>query len=78
MLEENLVICIKISQKKWIDKLRAGSAWFGEINNYIVQAETSNNNEQGDKYEGVFARCKKEFPRLSIFQRNPPEKCVIL
>ena len=25
-----------------------------------MQAETSNNNEQGDKYEGVFARCKKD------------------
>lgn len=30
--------------KKWTDNLRAGSAWFGKINNYIVQAETSNNN----------------------------------
>lgn len=68
MQDEKLVLCIKISQKKWIEKLQAGSAWFGAINNYIVQAETSNNNEQGDKYEGVFSRCKKDNPIVIKFQ----------
>lgn len=69
MQDERLVICIKISQKKWIEELQKGSAWFGAINNYIVKAEETNNNEQGDKYEGVFARCKKVDP-IVMEQRN--------
>lgn len=59
MQDERLVICIKISQKKWIEELQKGSAWFGAINNYIVKAEETNNNEQGDKYEGVFCAVQK-------------------
>lgn len=65
---ERLALCIKISQKKWIEKLKKGSAWFGAINNYIVKAETSDNNEQGDKYEGVFAHIKKNNPIINEYQ----------
>ncbi|MBR3920061.1 MAG: hypothetical protein IKJ59_15270 [Clostridia bacterium] len=56
---QDLILCMKISQQEWIEKLRDGEAWFGAIDGYIKKAEESNNNEQGDKYEGVFARCKK-------------------
>lgn len=59
MFEDRLAICLKISQPVWIEKLRNGEAWFGKIDNYIKQAEENNNNEQGDKFEGVFARCKR-------------------
>ncbi len=57
---QDLVLCMKISQQKWIEKLQKGEAWFGAINEYIKKAEESGNNEQGDKYEGVFARCRKD------------------
>lgn len=70
MLDEALVFCIKISQKQWIDKLQAGSAWFGAINNYIEEAETSNNNEQGDRFEGVFARCKQNNPIIQLYREK--------
>lgn len=56
---QDLILCLKISQQIWIEKLHKGEAWFGAINEYIKKAEESNNNEQGDKYEGVFARCKR-------------------
>lgn len=56
---KDLIFCLKISQQKWVEKLSNGEAWFGAINEYIKKAENNNNNEQGDKYEGVFARCKK-------------------
>lgn len=59
MLDEKVVFCLKISQQQWIEKLSGGSAWFGLIDNYIKQAEETGNNEQGDRYEGVFARCKR-------------------
>ena len=35
------------------------TAWFGAIDGYIEEAIKTGNNEQGDKYEGVFARVKK-------------------
>lgn len=67
-MEEKLAFCIKISQYQWIEKFKNGSAWFGAINNYIEKAENSDNNEQGDKFEGVFARCKKGSPFISQYQ----------
>ncbi len=59
MIDEHLTLCLKISQPDWIEKLKNGEAWFGKINNYIEEAEKNNNNEQGDRFEGVFARCKR-------------------
>lgn len=62
MYEDKLAFCLKISQPVWIEKLYNGEAWFGKINGFIEQAEKEKNNEQGDKYEGVFARCKRASP----------------
>lgn len=41
------------------------TAWFGAIDGYIEEAIKTGNNEQGDKYEGVFARVKRT-PSLCI------------
>lgn len=60
--EEKLILCLKISQQKWIERLAAGYAWFGSIDGYIKKAEKDGNNEQGDKYEGLFARCSLNSP----------------
>lgn len=68
MLDEKLVFCLKISQKQWIEKLSGGSAWFGLIDNYIKQAEETDNNEQGDRYEGVFARCRRTSNLVERYQ----------
>ena len=65
---QDLVLCMKISQQKWIEKLQNGEAWFGAINEYIKKAEESGNNEQGDKYEGVFARCRKDSAIIVKYQ----------
>lgn len=59
MLEEVLCLCMKISQQKWIESLKNGSAWFSAIGEYIKKAEETGNDQQGDKYEGVFAHCRK-------------------
>lgn len=64
--EEGITIFagMKIGEEKWIKKLENGSACFSPINDYIEQGEKENNNEQGDKYEGVFARLKKNDTRI--------------
>ena len=57
---DSLALCLKISQPKWIKKLSEGSAWFGKIDGYIKKAIETNNDDQGDRYEGVFARLHKK------------------
>lgn len=51
---------LKIGEEKWIKKLRHGSACFSPVVDCIKQGEKTGNNEQGDKYEGVFARLRKD------------------
>lgn len=70
MFTENLVLCMKISQEIWIKKLQGGSVWFGFINNFIKQAEETGNNEQGDKYEGVFAHVKRDSKIIRKYQER--------
>ena len=56
------MLYVKIAEDKWAKKLKDGCAWFGTINGYIKKDEEEHNDEQGDKYEGFFARLKKESP----------------
>lgn len=56
------MLYVKIAESKWAKKLRNGCAWFGTIDGYIKKAETEHNDEQGDRYEGVFARQRKDSP----------------
>lgn len=60
MYDDSLVLCLKISQSKWIELLKNGSAWFGKIDGYIKKAIESNNDDQGDRYEGIFAHVRKD------------------
>lgn len=64
--EEGITIFagMKIGEEQWIKKLENGSACFSPIADYIEKGEKENNNEQGDKYEGVFARLKKNDTRI--------------
>lgn len=55
---------VKIGEEKWIKKLRNGSACFSPLGDFIVEGETTGNNEQGDKYEGIFARLKNGNPLI--------------
>ena len=61
---------MKIGEKKWIKKLREGSACFSPLGDFIEQGEKTGNNEQGDKFEGVFARLKNDDPRIEEMQEK--------
>lgn len=64
--EEGITIFagMKIGEEKWIKKLYDGEVCFSPVGDFIVEGETTGNNEQGDKYEGVFARLKKDNPLI--------------
>lgn len=70
MEEDRLALCAKISQIKWIESLKSGTAWFGKIDNYIRQAIVSGNEEQGDRYEGIFARRDKNDPLIEKYKNQ--------
>lgn len=61
----NIELCMKVSEKRWIESLRNGKACFNPVETFITKAETGGNNEQGDKYEGIFARIKANDVRLA-------------
>lgn len=61
----DIVLCMKVNEEKWIRKLKGGQAYFNFVEKFIEKAEKEGNNEQGDKYEGVFARIKKNDVRLT-------------
>lgn len=54
----DIELCMKVGKKRWIESLRNGKACFNPVDRFIKQAERDGNNEQGDKYEGIFARIK--------------------
>ena len=60
----NIELCMKVSEKRWIESLRNGKACFNPVETFITKAETGGKNEQGDKYEGIFARIKANDGRL--------------
>ena len=68
-IEDNhIYFCLKIGEKKWIRALKDGQICFNIVNCYIKKAETGCNNEQGDLYEGVFARLHKTNPKITEMQ----------
>ena len=66
----DIVLCMKINEKQWVEAIRDGSLCFNRAGYFIEQAEEKGNNEQGDKYEGVFARIKKLMEESLIFAIN--------
>lgn len=78
MYDDSLVFCLKISQPKWIKLFRDGSAWFGKIDNYIKKALESNNDDQGDRYEGIFAHVRKDSAEVEKYQTALSEDLEII
>lgn len=82
-MEENSMdymidFCIKVSEQKWIKSLRNGTACFNPVGIFIEKAENDGNNEQGDRYEGIFARIKKTDPRLETSKHRYADDLEIL
>lgn len=62
MNENDTFAVFKFGQWKWIKRLSEGHINFACGGAYIKQANQDGNNEQGDKYEGVFARLQSNDP----------------
>jgi hypothetical protein len=62
--EENSLILFKFGATKWMKALKEGEVSFSCPGKYIKIANETGNSEQGDLYEGVFARLKVMDPRI--------------
>lgn len=51
-----VLYCMKIASPRWAKSLSDGTAWFGSVESYIQKAQKDHNDEQGDEFEGIFAR----------------------
>lgn len=63
--KKNAFIIYRFSPKQYMDFFLNGEFNFGCPGAYIEEAIKEGNNEQGDKYEAVFARLKKGDARIS-------------
>lgn len=60
MSRENTAYMLsKFGETKWMQELKKGKISFSCPGKYIQIAEETGNSEQGDLYEGIFARLKK-------------------
>jgi hypothetical protein len=62
--EENSLILFKFGATKWMKDLKDGKVSFSCPGQYINIAKDTGNSEQGDLYEGVFARVKETDPKI--------------
>ena len=50
VMKYDIELCMKVSEKQWIESLRNGTVCFNPIEVFIKKAEKNGNNEQGDRY----------------------------
>ncbi len=58
--DDHGLLLFRFGEKRWMEKLVHGEMSFSCAGAFINQATTEENNIQGDKYEGVFARLFKD------------------
>lgn len=68
--EKALGNVFRFSEKRWAVQFINGHFNFSCIGAYIKKAEIEGNNEQGDKYEAVFARLRKGDSRIKEYEEK--------
>ncbi|MBT2736623.1 hypothetical protein [Bacillus sp. ISL-7] len=76
--DENSLILFKFGLTKWMKALKEGEVSFSCPGQYINIAEQEGNSEQGDPYEGVFARLRETDPRIEQCRGKYGEDLEIL
>ncbi|MBE6111694.1 MAG: hypothetical protein E7195_01580 [Peptococcaceae bacterium] len=67
--EDSLIALFRFGKQKWQDQIIAGKLSFSCVNSYIEQAEATGNDEQGDRFEAVFARLKLSDTRIEEMKK---------
>lgn len=61
---------MKVGKKAHIESLKSGEACFSPVGDFIAKDEEEGNTEQGDRYEGIFARLKKDDIRIQAMRQE--------
>ena len=54
--DNHALLLFRFSEHRWINAIIEGTLSFSCAGNFVEQAMKTDNNIQGDRYEGVFAR----------------------
>lgn len=76
--DDTLYFCLKIGKEKWVKELHKGSICFSLVDSFIKQGESTDNQEQGDPFEGVFARIERNDERINIEKQRLGEDLEII
>lgn len=61
---ENALVIFKFGENRWINEIINGTLSFSCAEAFVTQAKKTDNEIQGDRYEGVFARLKPDDHRI--------------
>lgn len=64
MNDNNIILFFKFGEHRWMQKLVEGNINFSCAGNFIFQAKHTDNDVQGDRFEGVFARLSADDVRI--------------
>ncbi len=86
MNKDRVFLFFKFGVHKWMQKLTEGTLSFSCTGNFIFQAIHTDNDIQGDQLEGVFARLRKDDPRITQMESKlgkdleiiPDDECFVL
>lgn len=76
--DDTLYFCLKIGKEKHVKELYKGSICFSLVDSFIKQGESTDNREQGDPFEGVFARIERNDERINIDKQRLGEDLEII
>lgn len=69
-MKSDIVLCLKLNTEQWIRKLNEGSICFNRVGYFIEKAEGGVEDDQGDRFEGVFARLPQSDPRIDEYRNS--------
>lgn len=69
-MNKEIIVGVKIGEEKWIKSLRNGTAYFNCVEKFIKLGDENDNDEQGDRFEGIFARIKHYDERIDRLKKK--------
>lgn len=66
--DNDIIMFFRFSEQRWIDAIIQGKLSFSCAGAYVHQAKTTDNEIQGDRYEGIFARLENDDKRITLMK----------
>ena len=67
--DNDAIVIFRFSEHRWINAIIDGTLSFSCAGAFVEQAKLTDNEIQGDRYEGIFARLQPDDPKISKMER---------